>query len=165
MHVIRRIAFVLVATLFSPAAYAHGDDGSSRSAARFDPSRVEQTPFGREGDPSKAQRTVVVRMSDQMRFSPDVIKVSKGETIRLVVANDGEALHELVLGRTEDLKEHAELMRRFPGMVHVEPHIAHVKPGNQREIVWHFNRPGTFSFACLQPGHYEAGMLGYVAVR
>jgi len=31
-------------------------------------------------------------------------------------------------------------------------------PGKTGEIVWHFNRAGSFEFACLIAGHYEAGM-------
>jgi uncharacterized cupredoxin-like copper-binding protein len=38
-------------------------------------------------------------------------------------------------------------------------------PGKTENIVWTFNRPGAFRFACLLPGHYEAGMVGGVVVR
>lgn len=44
------------------------------------------------------------------------------------------------------------------------PHMAHVSPGNQGDVVWHFNRPGQFDFACLIPGHYQAGMTGTITV-
>ena len=39
-----------------------------------------------------------------------------------------------------------------------------VKPSNSGEIVWTFNKSGQFDFACLQPGHYEAGMKGKLMV-
>jgi uncharacterized cupredoxin-like copper-binding protein len=42
--------------------------------------------------------------------------------------------------------------------------MAHVAPGKTGEIVWTFNRPGDFDFACLIAGHYEAGMVGKVKV-
>ncbi|MBP6599957.1 MAG: hypothetical protein KA216_11010, partial [Giesbergeria sp.] len=34
----------------------------------------------------------------------------------------------------------------------------------QGDIVWRFNRPGSFDFACLIPGHSEAGMKGTITV-
>jgi uncharacterized cupredoxin-like copper-binding protein len=55
-------------------------------------------------------------------------------------------------------------MRRHPGMEHEEPHMAHVAPGRQQDLVWRFNRAGRFYFACLIAGHYEAGMRGTFTV-
>ena len=49
-------------------------------------------------------------------------------------------------------------MLKFPNMEHDEPYMAHVKPGQKAEIIWTFNRAGTFDFACLIPGHYDAGI-------
>lgn len=40
-----------------------------------------------------------------------------------------------------------------------------VDPGQRGEIVWRFTRGGSVEFACLQPGHFEAGMRGAVQVR
>jgi len=42
--------------------------------------------------------------------------------------------------------------------------MAHVAPGKTGEIVWTFNRAGEFDFACLIPGHYDAGMVGKIKV-
>jgi uncharacterized cupredoxin-like copper-binding protein len=100
-----------------------------------------------------------------MRFTPADITVKQGETVKLVATNKGQVMHEMVLGTSEDLKKHAELMRKFPGMEHEEPHMAHVKPGASGEIVWQFTKPGEFQFACLIPGHFEAGMVGKVTVK
>ena len=55
-------------------------------------------------------------------------------------------------------------MRKFPGMEHHEPHMAHVKAGAKGSVVWQFNRAGEFYCACLIPGHFEAGMVGKVVV-
>lgn len=148
----------------STLALAHGD--AHEAAPRtFDAKAVEDTPFGREGDPKKVRRTVRLDMSDAMRFTPNQLVVKRGETVRLVASNKGQVLHELVLGTPEALKKHAELMRRFPEMEHDEPHMAHVKPGKSGEIVWQFTQAGEFQFACLIPGHFEAGMVGSVTVK
>lgn len=110
-------------------------------------------------------RTVTVEMSDHMRFTPAVITVQRGETIRLNVVNKGKMLHELVLGTPQEIKRHAQAMKRNPAMHHDEPGMVHVQPGQRGEIVWQFTKPGEFQFACLLPGHYEAGMVGKVVVQ
>jgi uncharacterized cupredoxin-like copper-binding protein len=71
----------------------------------------------------------------------------------------------MVLGTTEELKAHAELMKKFPDMEHADANMAHVKPGAKGEIVWQFTKAGEYQFACLIPGHYEAGMVGKVVVK
>ena len=155
----------LAALLFSSAvatnAMAHGDEAHPKKAAAV---VKEQKPWGIAGDAKAAKRTIEVHMSDQMRFMPENIEVKEGETIRFVHKNDGQIMHEFVLGTKKDLDEHAVLMRKFPGMEHDEPYMAHVGPGKSGEIVWTFNRAGEFDFACLIPGHYEAGMVGKIKV-
>jgi uncharacterized cupredoxin-like copper-binding protein len=74
-------------------------------------------------------------------------------------------MHEMVIGTRRELDKHAELMKEFPDMEHDEPYMAHVAPGEVGTIVWQFNRAGDFNYACLIPGHYEAGMVGKVEVR
>jgi uncharacterized cupredoxin-like copper-binding protein len=71
----------------------------------------------------------------------------------------------MVLGTKQAIKEHAELMKKFPEMEHADANMAHVTPGKAGDIVWQFTRAGEFQFACLQPGHFEAGMVGKVTVK
>jgi len=144
---------------------AHADVKHAETPGKFDASKVEDTAFGREGDPAKAVRTIRVDMADTMRFSPAAITVKRGETVKLVATNKGRVLHEMVLGTADDLKKHADMMKKHPGMEHEEPHMTHVKPGKKGEIVWQFTKPGEFQFACLIPGHFEAGMVGKVTVK
>jgi len=145
------------------AAHAHGDAVHKKAAV--DPAKAEQQSFGRAGNPKAVNRTMTITMSDTMRFSPANLTIKQGDTVRIVVRNDGKLLHEMVLGTEEDLAKHAELMRKFPDMEHDEPHMVHVQPGRTEVMVWQFNRPGEFRFACLVPGHYEAGMTGTITVR
>jgi uncharacterized cupredoxin-like copper-binding protein len=150
--------------LCAAAAQAHGTENHG-AARKYDAAKVQDTAFGREGDPAKATRTIRVDMSDAMRFTPASITVKRGETVKLVATNKGQVLHEMVLGTAEELQKHAEMMKKFPGMEHDEPHMAHVKPGKSGEIVWQFTKAGDFQFACLIPGHFEAGMVGKVSVK
>ena len=139
-------------------AWGHAD---TRMAAA--PATKEQKPWGMAGEPRGA-RTIAIRMGDDMRFSPDRIEVRQGETVRFVVHNRGKVLHEMVLGTPEELREHAALMKKFPKMEHDEPYMTHVKPGRKGSIAWNFNRAGEFQFACLIPGHFDAGMTGTIVV-
>ena len=108
---------------------------------------------------------IEVSMLDTMRFSPDTINIKVGETVKLVVKNTGGQLHEFVIGTKKENAEHAALMMKFPNMEHDEPYMAHVPPGKTGEIIWKFNKAGNFDFACLIAGHYQAGMIGRIAVK
>ncbi|MBX3605409.1 MAG: cupredoxin family protein [Piscinibacter sp.] len=162
MNLLKALILSALASAAAPV-FAHGDEHAQRP--KYDASRVEETDFGREGDPDKVSRTIRVDMADTMRFSPARLTVRRGETVRIVVHNGGRLLHEMVLGTAEALKEHAALMARFPNMEHADPNMAHVQPGQTGEIVWQFTRPGEFQFGCLQGGHFEAGMVGRVTVK
>lgn len=151
----------LVLGMTSPGLHAHG----IKEHAPRQHVVKEQTAWGIAGDPEQANRTLEVMMTDDMRFTPSAVQVSEGETLRIVVHNAGQIMHELVIGDPESLAEHAELMVRFPDMEHDEPYMAHVPPGETAEIVWTFNRAGEFEFACLLPGHYQAGMFASVKVE
>ena len=162
MTVARTLLPVLTLCLASiaPQALAHGETDHSNKA----PIKQEQKAWGIAGTAQAATRTIEIGMSDNMRFTPDQIEVKKGETVRFVHTNKGQVMHEFVLGTKAELDAHAALMKKFPTMEHDEPYMAHVPPGKQGEIIWTFNRVGRFDFACLLPGHYEAGMVGRIKV-
>ena len=124
----------------------------------------QQKDWGIAGDAKAVQRTLRVTMSDQMRFTPSQFTVKVGDSVRLIINNQGKQMHELVLGTPQELEAHAALMVKFPDMAHDEPYMAHVPPGQSGELVWTFNRPGEFMFACLIAGHYQAGMTGQIVV-
>lgn len=153
-------AALLAAAWCALPAHAHGD--AAHAVAR---AVAEQTPWGIAGQRADARRTLALDMTDAMRFVPDAVTVQEGETVRFVVRNTGRMRHELVIGTPAALAEHAEMMAKHPDMEHDEPYMVHVEPGQAGEIVWHFNRPGRFEFACLIAGHYQAGMRGTLIVQ
>jgi len=154
-------ALALVAT----NALAHGDEHKTGHKPASTQVVKEQKPWGIAGDATAGVRTIRVSMNDQMRFIPDRLSIKEGETVRLVVKNDGQLMHEFVIGTKKELDEHAALMKKFPNMEHDEPYMVHVAPGGTGEIVWTFNRAGDFDFGCLIAGHYEAGMVGKIKVN
>ena len=157
------VATLLLALSSGAGAHsAHKDEGAGKAKTAIS---TEQYAWGREGDPKRVARTINVDMADSMRFSPSEVTVKRGETVRLVVRNTGKVLHEMVIGTREELEEHAQLMKKHPNMEHEAPYMAHVGPGKSQEIVWTFDKPGTFMYGCLVPGHWEAGMKGSVRVE
>lgn len=148
---------ISVAALAAGSTIAYADAGHSHGG--------HASSIGKPGKASEVSRTVNVDMTDNMRFTPAKIEVKKGETIKFVVKNSGQVRHEMVLGSVQELKAHAEQMRKHPEMEHDDPNQVQVDPGKTGQFIWKFANAGTFDFACLQPGHFEAGMAGKVAVK
>ncbi|GHC90320.1 hypothetical protein GCM10007320_38510 [Pseudorhodoferax aquiterrae] len=113
---------------------------------------------------AKVTRTIKVDMTDAMRFNPATIDVQQNETVRFLITNSGKVKHELVLGTEQELKEHYEVMKKNPEMEHDDPNMVTLAPGKSGEVIWQFTKAGKVDFACLQPGHYDAGMKGAVTV-
>ena len=159
----KKLTSILVSMLIagsSMTAIAHGDDHAKKPAMV----KKEQKEWGIAGDAKAVKHTVTLTMSDTMRFTPDKIDVKQGDTVKIVMKNSGKQMHELVIGTKKELEDHAALMVKFPTMEHSEPYMAHVAPGKTGEIIWTFNKPGNFDFACLIAGHYQAGMVGKITV-
>jgi len=148
---------VLVIALGLPVAWAHTEHSAAEPAAQVE-------AFGRAGIAKDVVRTVAIRTTDAMRFDPATLSVKQGETLRLQIHNDGKLPHEFVLGTQSEITEHAEMMRKMPGMVHADANSVRVAPGQNGEVVWTFSQAGRFLYACLIPGHWEAGMQGSVTV-
>lgn len=157
----RRAMLLACLVLAATPIRAHDNEAHGKKAASAE---KEQKAWGVAGDARAAGRTVELRMSDKMRFTPDSLEVKQGQTIRFILHNDGRQMHEFVLGTRKELDEHAALMLKYPKMEHDEPYMAHVGPGKTGMIIWTFNRTGEFEFACLIPGHYQAGMTGKIRV-
>jgi uncharacterized cupredoxin-like copper-binding protein len=155
----------LVAALVAPAfAWSHGAATHEKKANPRPAHMHAETPWGKPGDPKSATLTVKVSMTDNMHFSAGNITVNQGEIVKFVVKNDGKLMHEMVIGTMHELKAHHELMKKHPGMEHDEPYMAHVSPGKTGEVVWQFTEAGEFFYACLIPGHMEAGMINKINV-
>ena len=148
-----RVRFLTAAPLMAlwvSAAFAGGTHGSQ--------------VIGEAGRAAEVTRIVNVDMTDNMRFTPAEISVRQGETVRFVVKNSGAVKHELVLGTPKELEEHYALMMKMPGMEHADDNMVSVAPGKTGEVVWRFTTAGKVDFACLRPGHFDAGMKGFVSV-
>ncbi|MET3493059.1 cupredoxin domain-containing protein [Variovorax boronicumulans] len=155
-------AVCLALAAFSTGSHAHEKHGAKPKAAAT--AAPEQKPWGIAGKPGAVRRTIDIAMADDMSFTPSVIEVREGDTIRLRLKNKGKELHELVLGTEAEIANHAALMKKHPEMEHDEPWMVHVPAGKTGDMVWTFNRAGDFDFACLVKDHFELGMAGRIRV-
>ena len=141
--------------------------------------------IGEPGDAAAADRTVEIVMGDNY-FEPERLTIAAGETIRFVIHNDGEFLHEFNLGtaamHAAHQKEMATMMQHGmltptgidhdrmmmdhggSAMTHDDPNSVLVEPGKTAELVWKFTAATDLEFACNVPGHYDAGMMGEIDV-
>ncbi len=139
--------------------------------------------IGQAAPAADADRTVTVKLVDNA-YEPSAVKVSAGETVRFVVTNDGELVHEFNLGTPAMHAAHQKEMMEMVnagvleadrinhdkmsgghGMKHADPNSVLLEPGQSGEVVWTFPESGTVEFACNVPGHYEAGMKGTITIR
>ena len=146
--------------------------------------------FGQPAPAAKATRSIEVVLND-MSFDPKAIQVKAGETVRFVLVNKGQLLHEFNLGDAAMHASHQKEMLQMQqsgmltptgmkemshdmagmdhaamghGMKHDDPNSVLVEPGKTAELTWTFTRADNLEFACNVPGHYQAGMVGKVKV-
>jgi uncharacterized cupredoxin-like copper-binding protein len=165
----KMLSFVFLSALpglaFGSGDHAHGHGKEAHQPLhRHGEHEGSHSTAGKPGDPTQISRTIEVIMDDSMQYTPNNINVKVGETIRFAVNNIGKLDHEMVIGSMDELMEHAEMMRKMPNMQHVEANMITLAPGQQGTLVWQFNQAGTVDFACLVPGHTEAGMIGKIAI-
>ena len=161
-----RLSLTLAALLLPAAAFAASDHAHDHGHAHEPAGK--SVSFGQPGDPAAPARDVDVTMKEgdgQMSFAPVSLHVKAGEQVRFVLKNDGALAHEFRVSSVADNRAHAAMMAAMPDMKHREPNQTSLEPGASGTLVWRFNKPGTYEYACLVPGHYEAGMHGTLVVE
>lgn len=156
-------AAILASTLSAHAGGA-GDHAHGSGMAKADDWEI-----GRPGRAEDVTRTIEIDMLEPeaggMVFNPAELRIEPGETIRFVVTNRGVLDHEMIIDTLEANMEHAQVMMRNPDMHHDDPNGVSLAPGESGELIWTFSQAGTFQFACLIPGHMDAGMHGPLIVN
>ncbi len=157
--------------------------GSALAAGSSGAGHGHVMAFGQPGDPDKAARTVEVVLLDT-EFSVPHIHVKDGETVRFVVRNDGELVHEFSIGTPGIHRSHqaemTEMVERgmieaalvrdhamdgaHMSMKHDDPNSVLLEPGQSAELIWTFKKVDGLEFACNLPGHYQVGMVGSIEV-
>jgi uncharacterized cupredoxin-like copper-binding protein len=170
-----RIIGVSVTALLALTAAAFGPEMMTRASAHGDAHGghkgghvARSFEAGEPGDPTKPFRTIEIVMKEvdgSMLFAPHRVEARRGEQIKFVIRNEGQLEHELLIDSFAKNQEHKAEMEKHPDMDHDEPNGTRLKPAARKELVWRFTKAGSFEFACLIPGHYEAGMKGVIVVQ
>ncbi len=121
--------------------------------------------FGAPGRADEVTQTVRIRALDTMRFVPAIVHVPPGATVRFVVTDVGRLDHEFVIGDSREQLEHEKEMASHPGMPMHDPNGIRLRPGETETIIWRFpDHPMVLEYACHEPGHFAAGMIGRIVV-
>ncbi|MCR9073983.1 MAG: cupredoxin domain-containing protein [Alphaproteobacteria bacterium] len=181
------VAFALtVATAGVAAAQTatHGGHGSADTHGAD--THGSEAAIGQPGKPYKVSRTIRISMHENY-YEPESISVSAGETIRFLIKNEGDFVHEFAIATAEMHKAHApemmmmvehgvllpdridldaaEKMKASMGHgMHGEGNSVLVEPGKTGEVIWQFSEAQNLQFACNVPGHYESGMMGDIKI-
>lgn len=176
-------AFLAIGSSMALAAGSH-DDGHGGGHGDKHGSKMS---IGEPGKSAEVSRTINITMSDNL-FDPEEIAVKEGETIRFVVKNDGEFVHEFNIGTATmhaghqkemmmmmehgaleaDKINHSMMKMDMGGgktMMHDDPNSVLLEPGKSAEVIWKFSKKAELEFACNVPGHYESGMMGEVHIN
>lgn len=142
---------LLVLLLSASAAMAQGHDMDM----------PQRFAFGQPAEEAAATRTIHVEASDAMQLKFDATDIHRGEVVRFIVHNSGQALHEFSIGDDAFRRVHQPAMRQtMAGMHHHAANVLSLKGGETATLVWRFEplRGKALLFACYVPGHFEAGM-------
>lgn len=160
------LSIVLSAVLFSlPMSSALAQGTPDMPGMQRVAHRVTFT-FGEPGRADQVQKTIHIAALDTMRFNPAAAYVRPGETVRFVVTDMGRIRHEFVIGNKQEQLEHEQEMHAVPGMPMHDPNGISLAPGQTKSLIWTFaDTPGVVEYACHEPGHFAAGMIGRIYVE
>ena len=140
--------------------------------------------IGEKGDPAEVDRVIKVKMYDNY-YVPSEFKIKKNQTIKFIVFNHGEFIHEFNIATKEmhlkhqpemmmmvengilltdriDKKKMKELSKKNQSMKHAHSNSVLIEPNKGAEIIWKFNTGAELEAACNVPGHYEVGMIAKI---
>ena len=161
----RILFFVIITSLFSTSLHS-----------------ASMNMIGEKGDPSKIDRVVKIKMYDNY-YEPNFVKIKKGETIKFIIENLGELVHEYNIGTKEmHIKHQPEMQKlidheiilgdkidriKMKKMSKMDHSLGHshansvmLEPKKTGELIWKFSKDIKLEMACNIPGHYETGMVG-----
>ena len=140
--------------------------------------------IGEKGKLSDVSRTIEIKMYDNY-YEPKEIKIKKGETIKFIVHNYGELVHEFNIATKEmhikhqpemmkmveneilladriDKKKMKEMAKKDHSMGHSHSNSVLLEPNQSAELIWKFSTDTNLEAACNVPGHYESGMVANI---
>ncbi len=139
---------------------------------------------GEKGDPDEVSKVIEVKMYDNY-YEPNNFEIKKNQTIKFIVYNYGELVHEfniatksmhlkhqpemmrmveneILLSDRIDKKKMKELSKKDHSMSHSHSNSVLLEPNHSAELIWKFNANADLEIACNVPGHYEVGMIAKI---
>tara|TARA_A100000164_G_C21707361_1_gene676474 strand:- start:231 stop:728 length:498 start_codon:yes stop_codon:yes gene_type:complete len=140
--------------------------------------------IGEKGKASEVSKVFVVKMYDNY-YEPNKFTIKKNQTVKFIVYNYGELVHEFNIATKEmhikhqpemqkmveneillvdkiDKKKMKELSKKDHSMSHSHSNSVLLEPNHSAEIIWKFNTNADLEAACNIPGHYESGMIAKI---
>ena len=140
--------------------------------------------IGEKGKLAEVDKTIEIKMYDNY-FIPKNINIKRGETVKFVVYNYGDLVHEfniatkkmhlehqkemmkmiehgILLGNRIDKVKMKKVSKKDHSMSHKHSNSILLEPNKSGEIIWKFSTDAVLEAACNVPGHYEAGMISKI---
>ena len=140
--------------------------------------------IGEKGDPNEVSKVILVKMYDNY-YEPNKFEIKKNQTIKFIVYNYGELVHEfniatkamhlkhqpemmkmveneILLVDRIDKEKMKELSKKDHSMSHSHSNSVLLEPNQSAEIIWKFNTNADLEAACNVPGHYQVGMIAKI---
>ncbi len=140
--------------------------------------------IGEEGNMSEVSKVIEVKMYDNY-YEPSQFKIKKNQTIKFIVYNYGELVHEfniatkemhlkhqpemmkmvvndIIVGGKIDKNKMKEMSKTDHSMSHSHSNSVLLEPNQSAELIWKFNTDASLEAACNIPGHYESGMVAKI---
>ena len=140
--------------------------------------------IGEEGNMSEVSKVIEVKMYDNY-YEPSEFKINKNQTIKFIVYNYGELVHEfniatkemhlkhqqemmkmvvneIIVGGKIDKNKMKEMSKTDHSMSHSHSNSVLLEPNQSAELIWKFNTDSSLEAACNIPGHYESGMVAKI---
>ena len=140
--------------------------------------------IGEEGNMSEVSKVIEVKMYDNY-YEPSEFKINKNQTIKFIVYNYGELVHEfniatkemhlkhqpemmkmvvneIIVGGKIDKNKMKEMSKTDYSMSHSHSNSVLLEPNQSAELIWKFNTDSSLEAACNIPGHYESGMVAKI---
>ena len=115
-------------------------------------------------------------------------RVKKGETIKFIVQNLGEMVHEYNIATKEmhiknqpemekmveheillvdkiDMDKMKKMSKEDHSLSHSHSNSVLLEPKKTGELVWKFSKNIDLEMACNVPGHYQIGMVGKIIIE
>ena len=140
--------------------------------------------IGEKGNMSEVSKVIEVKIYDNY-YEPSQFKINKNQTIKFILYNYGELVHEfniatkemhlkhqpemmkmvvneIIVGGKIDKNKMKEMSKTDHSMSHSHSNSVLLEPNQSAELIWKFNTDSSLEAACNIPGHYESGMVAKI---